>query len=107
MRVVLRPLPVLYACQGCAEFGQLAREVGALLDRGGAVEMVWLGAGPELKPKPRFPIYALDGCAKACALRWLEGHGIAAQRSYVLADRSPGAAQRAAQRIAAELGRPG
>jgi len=106
-RVVVKPLPVLYACQGCPEFGQIAREVGALLDRGGVAEMVWLGASPDLKPMRRFPIFALDGCDKACALRWLEAHGTAAERSYVLADRSPGAAQRAAQRIAAELGRPG
>jgi uncharacterized metal-binding protein len=107
MRVVLRPLPVLYACQGCAEFGDLAREVGALLDRGGVAQLVWLGAAPNATPARRYPILALDGCDKACALRWLGERGIAADRSYVLADRSPGSAQRAAQQIAAELGRPG
>lgn len=88
-RAVVKPLPVLYACQGCPEFGQLARDVGALLDRAGVAEMVWLGSGRDLRPTQRYPVLALDGCGKACALRWLERRGIAAERSYVLAD--PGA----------------
>jgi uncharacterized metal-binding protein len=84
MRAIVKPLPVLYACQGCAEFGQLARDVGAFFDRGGAVEMVWLGSGRDLKPSTRFPIVALDGCNRACARRWLEGHGITAESSFVI-----------------------
>ena len=84
MRAIVKPLPVLYACQGCAEFGQLARDVGAFFDRGGAVEMVWLGTGRDRKPTTRFPIVALDGCGKACARRWLEGHGVSAERSFVI-----------------------
>jgi len=107
MRVVLRPLPVLYACQGCPEFGQTARDVGALLDRAGVAQLVWLGAAPDATPARRYPILALDGCDKACALRWLGQRGITADRSHVLADRGPEAAQRAAQQIAAELGCPG
>ena len=95
MRVIVRPFPVLYACQGCPQFGQIAREVGAALERRGLAEMVWLGAA-DVEPKTRFPIFALDGCAQACARRWLAGHGVAARRSYVLADDC-------AQRIAAEL----
>ena len=84
MRVVLQPLPVLYACQGCAEFGQRARDVGAIFDRAGALEMVWLGSGAGPTPTTRFPVFALDGCAKACARRWLTEHGIAAERSFVI-----------------------
>jgi uncharacterized metal-binding protein len=84
MRVVLRPLPVLYACQGCAEVGQRARDVGALFDRARALEMVWLGSGGDPKPTTRFPVFALDGCAKACARRWLGGHGIRAEHSFVI-----------------------
>jgi uncharacterized metal-binding protein len=84
MGVIVTPLPVLYACQGCKEFGQLARDVGALFDQAGALEMVWLGAGRERKPKARFPIFALDGCSRGCARRWLEEHGVAAERSFVL-----------------------
>jgi uncharacterized metal-binding protein len=97
---------VLYACQGCPEFGQRARDAAALLDAAGVAEAIWLGASRDLKPKSRFPILALDGCDKACALRWLERHGIAAERSYVLEERAPGSADRAAARIAAELGGP-
>ena len=102
MKVVLRALPVLYACQGCPEFGETAREVGVILDRQGVAEMVWLGA-PDLKRRSRFPIVALDGCGKACARRWLERHGIPPERAYVLAERS-GPAEEAARRIAADLG---
>lgn len=85
MRAILSPLPVLYACQGCAEFGQFARDVGAFFDQAGAVEMVWLGSGAVLKPTTRFPIFALDGCGKACARAWLERHGVTVDESYVLA----------------------
>jgi len=84
MRVVLKPLPVLYACQGCPEFGQRARDFAASLDREGVAEMVWLGAARELTPTERYPVYALDGCGKKCALQWLAQHGITAERSYVL-----------------------
>lgn len=103
MKVVLRALPVLYACQGCPEFGETAREVGVILDRQRVAEMVWLGA-PDLKRKSRFPSVALDGCSKACARRWLEGQGIAPDCSYVLEERTAGSAERAARRIAADLG---
>jgi len=106
VRAIVRPLPVLYACQGCPEFGQMAREVGALLDWNGVAEMVWLGA-PDLKRSSRFPIVALDGCGKACALRWLERHRIVPESSYVLEERTPGSVERAVQRIAADLGNPG
>jgi uncharacterized metal-binding protein len=88
MKIILRALPVLYACQGCAEFGQKARDLGALFEQAGALEMVWLGCGRELTPTSRFPVFALDGCRKACALRWLERHGIAAERSFVIEDRA-------------------
>jgi uncharacterized metal-binding protein len=84
VRFVLRPLPVLYACQGCPEFGNRARDVGALFDRAGAVEMVWLGRGRDLEPTSRFPIFALDGCAQGCARRWLRDHGTAADQSFVI-----------------------
>jgi uncharacterized metal-binding protein len=110
MRVVLKPLPVLYACQGCPEFGQLARDVGVALDREAVAELVWLGDGKggvrDLRPTQRFPVFSLDACAKGCARRWLAERGIAAQRSYVL-NQDGAAAGRAAKRIAAQLGRPG
>jgi uncharacterized metal-binding protein len=85
MRAILSPLPVLYACQGCAELGQLARDVGAFFDQAGTLEMVWLGSGRSLTPTTRFPIFALDGCGKACARRWLEARGVTPERHWVLA----------------------
>ena len=36
----------------------------------------------------RFPIYALDGCARGCAARWLEERGIRAERSFVIVERA-------------------
>jgi uncharacterized metal-binding protein len=87
MRIVLRPLPVVYACQGCPEFGQAAREAGACLERAGAAELIWLGEEREAWPTQRYPIFSLDACDKRCALHWLERHGVVPERSYVLPDR--------------------
>ena len=66
--ICLRPLPVLYACQGCAAHGQAARDVAALIEQ----------------PKARFPLMALDGCADGCARRWLAQRGITPDRHYIL-----------------------
>ena len=83
LKVTLKPLPVVYACQGCAEHGQSARDLGAGLEKRGVAEMVWLG-GPAT-PKHRYPTIALDGCAKGCARAWLEQRGIIVDQSCVLA----------------------
>jgi uncharacterized metal-binding protein len=84
MRAIVRPLPVVYACQGCPQFGQRARDTAAWLESEGVVEAVWLGAAAEPKPTSRFPVFALDGCRQGCARRWLERHGIGAEVSCVL-----------------------
>lgn len=84
MKVTLRALPVVYACQGCAQFGNAAREAGAQLDRDGIAELIWLGA-PGARATTRFPVWALDGCAKRCARRWLELRRVPVARSYVVA----------------------
>ena len=81
---LVRPLPVLYACQGCAQFGQLARDVGAFFEQAGALEMVWLGDARKLEPTQRYPVLALDGCDKACAARWLRERGIVPEGAYVV-----------------------
>jgi uncharacterized metal-binding protein len=99
MRTILRPLPVLYACRGCAEHGSAATQVAALVERAGLAETAWLGT-PGLEPKTRFPIFALDGCADACALAWLARHGIRPERHYVMQDRE---VRRAFDAIAADL----
>ena len=87
MKTILRPLPVLYACQGCAEFGRAARDAGELLDRLGLVELVWLGTrgAAEARPSERYPLFTLDGCGRACARRWLTDRGVTPQRGLVLA----------------------
>jgi len=79
----VKPLPVLYACQGCPRFGQTAHEVATLIERADLAETAWLGT-PGLEPKARFPVIALDGCADGCALRWLAQHGVRADRHYIL-----------------------
>ena len=95
----VRPLPVLYACQGCEAHGQAARQVAALLERAGLAETAWLGT-PRLEPKARFPLMALDGCADGCARRWLAQRGITPDRHYVLDSAD---ARRGFEAIAAEL----
>jgi uncharacterized metal-binding protein len=82
---LVRPLPVLYACQGCAQFGQLARDVGAFFDQAGALQMVWLGDARTLEATQRYPVLALDGCDQGCAARWLRERGIVPEGAYVLA----------------------
>lgn len=78
-RAVVKPLPVYYACQGCEEFGQRALEYAR-----GRGQVVWLGAPEAPLLRERFPIYAVDGCDKGCARRWLERHGVKPDRSFVI-----------------------
>ena len=54
------------------------------LDGEGVAEMVWLGADKEITPTQRYPVFAVDGCSKGCALQWLARRGIAAEHSYVV-----------------------
>ena len=84
MRVVLKPLPVIYACQGCAQFGQQARELAERLERNGEGEVIWLGDARRAECTRRYPVVSVDGCEKGCALRWLAEHGITVDRAYLL-----------------------
>ncbi|HEU4350793.1 MAG TPA: putative zinc-binding protein [Burkholderiales bacterium] len=84
MRIVLRPFPVLYACQGCPEYGQGARDLAQRLDRAGVGELIWLGSAADIQPTERYPVLAIDGCKKGCALKWLADHGVAAEGGYVV-----------------------
>jgi uncharacterized metal-binding protein len=95
----VRALPVIYACQGCAAYGQAARDVAALIEQAGIAETAWLGT-PRLEPKARFPLVALDGCADGCARRWLAERGMAPDRHYVLKSAD---ARRNFEAICAEL----
>lgn len=106
MRVMLKPIPVLVACAGCAEGGQLARDVAAALDRKGFAEASWMGADPDLsrlalKTGSRWPVFALDACSKSCARQWLAENGVVPQRCYMLADMEAVEAEPLAERIAA------
>ena len=87
MPVILKPLPVLVACGGCAEYGNFADEAARQLDRSGQGERVWLGGSQDMastKAGSRWPIYALDGCSRGCARIWCERLGRPPQRSYIL-----------------------
>ncbi|HEY3073723.1 MAG TPA: putative zinc-binding protein [Burkholderiales bacterium] len=111
MTVVLRPMPVLFACQGCPEFGQTARDVGTILDQQRLAESHWIGAPAcnywqlTSTARSRFPVYALDGCAKHCTQHWLAGHGVRAQRHFTLGADGESASElaaRIAERISAD-----
>lgn len=101
MEKPVRPMPVLFACRGC-EHDAAAREVAGALDRRGLGE-AYLAGAETARARARFPIYALEGCARACASAWLAGIGVQASRSFFL-EEGEGAAQ-ALERIAAELRR--
>jgi uncharacterized metal-binding protein len=105
--VVVKPFPVLIACQGCAEAGQAARDVVRILDQRRLVESAWLGASEELpalrrKARSRFPVFCLDGCDKGCARTWVMEQ-VRPERCFVLTQPELTHAERAAARIAAEL----
>ena len=106
-RIIVKPFPVLIACQGCPAVGQTAHDVARLLDRRGLAECAWLGANVELpalrvKAKSRFPIFCLDGCDKHCARSWVMEE-VVPQRCFVLSELERTQAEHAADRIAAEL----
>jgi uncharacterized metal-binding protein len=106
MRMVVKVMPVLYACSGCSSAGQLASHVAHALDRQGLAEMssiAGIGADdPQAvgKARSRFPIIAIDGCPMACARRCLARHGVEPARHYVLS--SYGVAKRARADFTAE-----
>jgi uncharacterized metal-binding protein len=88
MKLVLRPLPVVFACRGCA-LDAAARAAVAELDRRGLGEAALAGAN-EAKARSRFPIYVVEGCAKNCATQWLGSIGVRPQASCVLDPEKPG-----------------
>jgi uncharacterized metal-binding protein len=99
MDKTLRPMPVLFACRGC-EHDAPAREVARALDRRGLGEAYLAGAEAE-RARARFPVYAIEGCDKACASAWLAGIGVQPRRCFIL--NPAGKAADEAERIAACL----
>jgi uncharacterized metal-binding protein len=102
MRQVVRAVPVLYPCPGCPKGGGAAREAARLLDKRRVAEMSGMNEIGLAKAKARFPVFAIDGCSTACARIWLERHGVAPNRSYVLQELELQDADKAAERIAAD-----
>jgi uncharacterized metal-binding protein len=102
--VVLRPLPVLYACAGCREFGYSAPRVASALDERGLVECIWLGVTPPPSTvSGRYPLMTLDACEKACASNWVRNRGRSAEHAFFVEPHERDVPQAAAARIAAEL----
>ena len=79
---LVRVMPVLFACSGCARDG-IAREAAAELDRRGLVEASLAGRDAG-KARSRYPVLVLEGCAEACGARWLAGQGVRPVRTFVL-----------------------
>ena len=46
VKVIVKALPVLYACAGCPEYGFAAPRVAQALDELGLAEAAWLGKVP-------------------------------------------------------------
>ena len=92
-------MPVLFACRGC-ERDAFARDVAKALDRRGLGE-AYVAGGEAARARSRFPIYAIEGCDKACTKAWLAGLGVTAQRSFLLD--AGNSAEHEAERIAAAL----
>lgn len=82
MKLVVRPIPVVFACRGCA-LDAVAREMAAELERRGLAEAALAGRDAA-KARSRFPVYALEGCDRCCAAQWLASEGVRPQRSLVL-----------------------
>ena len=101
-RMIVRPLPVLYACAGCKEFGYAAPRVARALDERGLAETIWLGAAPP-GVTGRYPIFTLDACEKGCARKWVRDLGGGVQRAFTLEPLERDDLEAATARIAAEL----
>lgn len=71
-------LPVVYACSGCSDAGELADRIARRLTREGAAEMSCLaGIGGRVKPlvnkaNAAERILAIDGCPLNCTRHTLE-----------------------------------
>ena len=80
--VRVRAMPVLFACRGC-ENERAAREAALELERRGLGEAELSGRHAD-KARSRYPVYAVEGCAQACAKRWLASEGVEPVASFVL-----------------------
>src|SRR5688500_15198845 len=81
--MLIKPLPVLYACACCPRYGYAARRVARALAQRGLAEAIWLGDAPA-RVTGRYPIYSLDACDERCASDWVHARGAAVERAFVL-----------------------
>lgn len=81
-KVTVRAMPVVFACTGC-ERDKAAQQAAADADRRGLAEACVAGSHA-VKARARFPVYALEGCEKACATQWLAGLGARPYRTVIL-----------------------
>jgi uncharacterized metal-binding protein len=82
VKVILRPIPVVFACRGC-ELDAAAQRAAARFERRGEAETGVMGKDAA-KARSRYPIYVIEGCGKCCATKWLESLGVQPQRGYIL-----------------------
>jgi uncharacterized metal-binding protein len=74
--------PVVYACSGCSDAGELADRIARKLSRCGAAEMSCItGVGGRVKPlllkaQRADRILAIDGCPLSCVANTLRQVGI-------------------------------
>ncbi|HEY5160521.1 MAG TPA: putative zinc-binding protein [Gaiellaceae bacterium] len=85
--------PLVYACSGASNLGQLSNEIAIRLDQAGLAEMscaeaVGIEAGPPYASAlSGRSVIAVSGCPLACASRLLAEHGVAVTSSIQLENR--------------------
>lgn len=82
MKLVLRPIPVVFACRGCPLDAPAQAEARAQDERGEG-EAALMGADAA-KARSRYPIFVIEGCAQCCATRWLAGLGVVPQETRII-----------------------
>lgn len=76
--------PIVYACSGSSNTGQMANYLALCLHRARVAKMACLaGIGGRV---PGRPIVAIDGCERHCAKRCLAHCGIRPDRHYTITD---------------------
>jgi uncharacterized metal-binding protein len=87
-----KSLPVVYACSGCSDAGELADQIARQLARNGSARMSCLaGVGGRVKPllhtaKTAERILVIDGCPLNCARHTLLNAGITRFEHLALQD---------------------
>ena len=102
MTWVVKPRPVVFACEGCSEGARFAGEVADALNRRGFAERAFFDATGFSKAASRYPVFVIEGCATACAAIALARRGVKPHRAFVTTDYPPADAGTLAERLAGE-----